>query len=272
MFRKEVMINFSDPFSIRELKELYNSNPAKGLLAFNERVETALKREVIIVEDKSNDWLAEELLVMGRNNLILPFFKWMFNSDQRRQLEKDITDKINLLAKTSKEKFDSLSDKVKNYSSLLKKNHIKDENIARKLDWGFIRYLSVFIGLPFFLAGYIANLIPYTVPRLICKTQIKDLRFYSSVYIGIGTVLYLIYFPVVLILLAVFAGWPGFLFGLVIPLLGYLVLFYKEVTNERFYTFLFWWKKLNNPSMVTELVSLRKEILNDLDKVDLKSA
>jgi glycerol-3-phosphate O-acyltransferase/dihydroxyacetone phosphate acyltransferase len=266
-FRKEVMINFHDPFSIKELKELYNINQAKALLAFNEKVVAGLKEQVIIIENPENDWIAEQLLMMGRNNFLLPFFRWKFDSDERRQMEKGISEKINYLSKTSKEVLDSLQDKVRKYTGLLKKNHLKDENIARKLDWGFVRYLSVLLGFPFFIAGYIANLIPYVVPRVICNTQIKDLRFYSSVYIGIGTVLYLVYFPVVLLLLGIFTGWTGFLFGLLIPLMGYLVLFYQEVVAERFHTFLFWFKKMKKPALISELVSLRKDIFNELEKV-----
>jgi hypothetical protein len=263
------MINFHDPFRVKDMKELYNTNQAKALLAFNEKVEAGLKEQVIIIDNPENDWIGEQLLVMGRNNLVLPFFRWMFDSDERRQLEKGISEKINFLSKTSKEDLDSLTGKVKAYTDLLKKNHLKDENVARKLDWGFVRYLFVIFGFPFFIAGYIANLIPYTVPEIICNTQIKDLRFYSSVYIGIGTVLYLIYFPVALILLAIFAGWTGLLLGLLIPPMGYLVLFYREVVLERSHTFRFWVRKMKNPKLISELVALRKEIFNDLEKVNL---
>jgi 1-acyl-sn-glycerol-3-phosphate acyltransferase len=266
-FRKEVMINFHDPFSIKELKELYNINQAKALLAFNEKVQAGLKEQVIIIESPENDWIAEQLLVMGRNSFVLPFFRWMFDSDERRQLEKRISEKINYLSKTSKEALDSLKAKVKAYTDRLEKNQLKDENIARKLDWGFIRYLSVIFGLPIFIVGYIANLIPYIVPRIICNTQIKDPRFYSSVYIGIGTVLYLIYFPVVLIFLRIFTGWTGLLLGLLVPLMGYLVLFYQEVVAERYHTFRFWLKKIKNPSIISELVTLRKDIINDLEMI-----
>lgn len=268
-FRKEVMINFHDPFSIKELKGIYKINQAKALLAFNKKVEEGLKEQVIIIENPENDWIAEHLLVMGRNNLVHPFFRWIFDSDERRLLEKGISEKINYLSKTSKEALDSLKGKVKAYTELLKKNHLKDENVARKLDWGFVRYLFVILGFPFFVAGYIVNLIPYTVPRIICNTQIKDLRFYSSVYIGMGTVLYMIYFPVVLILLGIFAGWIGLLFGLLVPLMGYLVLFYQEVVVERFHTFRFWLKKKKNPSLISGLTGLRKDIFDDLEKIVL---
>jgi glycerol-3-phosphate O-acyltransferase/dihydroxyacetone phosphate acyltransferase len=268
-FRKEVLINFDEPFSIKELKDLYQATPAKALLAFNERIEAGLKRQVIIVEDSENDWLAEQLLVMGRNNLVLPFFKWMFNSDDRRQLEKDICNRINHIAKNSTQHLESLVLKVRKYTDLLRKNNLNDENIARKLDYGFLRYISVLLGLPLFIAGYLANLVPYLLPRIICNRLIKDLRFYSSVYIGLGTVLYLIYFPVVLALSVIFLGWWGIPAAFAVPLSGYLVLFYQEVTVERFNTFRFWLKKVRDPKLIQELAALRTEIQNALNGINV---
>jgi glycerol-3-phosphate O-acyltransferase/dihydroxyacetone phosphate acyltransferase len=270
-FRKEVIINFDDPFSIKELKELHKTNPAKALLAFNEKVEVGLRKQVIIIENPENDWLTEQLLVMGRNNFILPFFKWRFDSDERRQLEKSIADKINFLTNNSKPALESLKNKAEIYSACLKKYNIKDENIARKLDWGFVRYLSVILGFPVFLVGYISNLIPFLVPRLICSFLIKDLRFYSSVYIGFGSVLYLIYFPLILIIAGTLGGWTGFLLGLLVPITGYLVLFYQEVITERYHTFRFWLRKIRDTKLIPELVSLRKEIINDLEKAEISN-
>lgn len=268
-FRKEVLINFDEPFSIKELKEMYQATPAKALLAFNERIEAGLKRQVIIVEDRENDWLAEQLLTMGRNDFVLPFFKWKFDNDERRQLEKNICDRINQISKTSKEEIGSLTVKVRRYSDLLVKHKLKDGNIARKLDYGFIRYISVILGLPVFIAGYLANLLPYLVPRIICNSLIKDLRFYSSVYIGIGTMLYLIYFPIVMALSIIYLGWWGIAAGFAVPLSGYLVLFYQEVCAERFHTFRFWLKRINNPGLIKELTALRSEIQNTLNNISV---
>jgi glycerol-3-phosphate O-acyltransferase/dihydroxyacetone phosphate acyltransferase len=268
-FRKEVLINFHEPFSIRELQEIYKISPAKALLAFNQKVEAGLNEQVIIVKNPENDWIAEQLLIIARNNFVLPFFRWRFDSDERRQLEKGITDKINFLSDALKPELVSIKEKVEKYTALLKKYNLKDENIARKLDWGFVRYLSVILGFPLFLAGYIANLITFIVPRVICKTLIKDLRFYSSVYIGLGTVLYLIYFPVIVILGWIFAGWAGVIAGFLTPFLGYLVLFYQEIVIERFHTFRYWLKRITEPALVSELVSLRNEITDLLGKVEI---
>ncbi|MDQ1332918.1 MAG: PlsC protein, partial [Bacteroidota bacterium] len=249
MFRKEVMINFGDPFSIRELRDVYQAHPAKALLAFNEKCDASLRKEVIIIEDPANDPLAENILTMARHNMSLPFFQWRFDTDDRLILEKKMADKINCLAKSSAEETRLLNEKVTAYIKQLKTNRLKDENFARRLDWGFLRYFALIAGFPVFLAGYISNLIPFLVPKFICDKLIKDPRFYSSVYISSGTVLYLIYFPVLLILAAIFTGWTGFLLCLIVPLLGYLVLFYREIFWERFYTLRYNIKSVTNRSL-----------------------
>ena len=268
-FRKEVMINFHDPFSIRELKDIYKENPAKGLLAFNEKCDAALRKEVIIIEDPKNDWLAEQLLKMERNNMVLPFFRWRFDTDDRRIKEKGVADKINHLAKRSPEDLEKLKEKVKTYSDVLVSSKLRDENISRKLDFGWLRYLAVIAGFPVFLAGYVGNLIPFIVPRSVCDRLIKDLKHYSSVYISSGTVLYLIYFPILLVLAAVFAGLTGFLLGLLVPFLGYMVLFYQEIFWERLRTLRFSLKSITNKPLIADLAVKRREIQNILDNINI---
>lgn len=265
-FRKEVMINFHEAFSIKELKEDYIKHPAKALLAFNEKVDSSLRKEVIIVENSENDWLAEQLLKMERNNHVLPLFRWRFKSDNRRISEKAVCEKINHISNTSKETLDSLTTKVKTYYDLMGKSRLKDENIARKLDYGWLRFLTIVAGLPVFLAGFISNLIPFVVPKFICDNLIKDPRFYSSVYVSTGTVLYLIYFPVLLILAGVLFGWQALLPVLLVPVSGYLVLFYQEIFRERMRTLRFIWEKSRNPSLIEELKSQRRQIFEELNK------
>lgn len=199
--------------------------------------------------------------------MVLPFFKWRFDTDDRRLAEKRVSEKINQLSRTSQEGLESLSAKVENYTNLLAKNRLRDENVARKLNWGVLRYFAVVAGFPIFIAGFIANLIPFFIPKIICDKLIKDLRFYSSVFVGSFTVLYLIYFPVLLILGAIFGGWTGFLLALLVPLSGYFVLYYQENFWERFRTLGFYLKRIFNPALIRELTSQRQTILEELDRV-----
>src|SRR5664280_295996 len=268
-FRKEVMINFSDPFSIKELKDIYRENPAKALLAFTQKCNESLLKEVIIIEDKANDWIAENLFIMERHNMVFPFFQWRFDTDDRRIMEKTLADKINHLSKTSKEDMETLKSKVKTYTEELSSTHLVDENFARKLDWGFLRYFAVIAGAPIFLAGYISNLIPFIVPRYICDKLIRDRRHYSSVYVSSGTILYLMYFPLLVILAVIFAGWEGLLLALLVPPAGYLALYYQEIFRERMRTLKFRIKSITNKNLIAGLASERKEIQDILDHIQV---
>lgn len=261
-FRKEVMINFHDAFNIKELKEQYIKNPAKGLLAFNKKVNDCLREEVIIIEDPANDWLAEQLFQITRNNYVLPFFKWKFDMDDRRLLEKELSEKINYLSANSTNKLEELTQRVTDYTALLKSRKLKDENIAREPDFGWLRYFAILAGFPVFLAGYVSNLLPFILPKFICATLIKDRRFYSSVYISSGTVIYLIYYPLIVLLAAVFTGWTGFFSALMLPFLGYISLFYAEIFFERMNTLRFRFESVRNPGIINDLKNQRKEIMS----------
>jgi hypothetical protein len=84
-----------------------------------------------------------------------------------------------------------------------------------------------------------------------------------------GTALYLIYFPVLLVLAGVFFGWTGFLSGLLVPLAGYLVLFYQEIFCERIRFLRFKYKSITNKPLVKELATLRSEIQDILTQISL---
>jgi hypothetical protein len=263
-FREEVLINYDEPFSIKDLKDLYISHPAKALLAFNEKVEEGLKRQVVIVNNSADDDIAEKVLVMSRNNMVFPFFKWLIRSDERLIMEKKVCDRINELSEKDPATLGTLKEKAANYFRLLSENGLKDKNIAWKPDYSMLRYIAVILGFPFFVAGYLSNLLLFLVPRAVCNSKIKDLRFYSSVYIAIGTVLSLIYFPAVVIVSVSLLGWWGLLAGLSVPVLGYLALFYIENFRERAATFRFWLKKARNPEFINGLIAARQEILSYL--------
>jgi hypothetical protein len=205
---------------------------------------------------------------MARNNIIHPYFKWRFESDDRRQAEKALSEKINYISSTSPELTGELRDKVEVYAGLLESNGLKDANIARKLDYGWLRYFALIAGFPVYVAGVLSNLLPFIVPRTLCSKLIRDPRFYSSFYITSGTLLYLIYFPLVMILAGVFAGLTGLMLTLLVPIAGYLALFYQETAKERFHTFRYWWKKGTDRSLVSDLFKQRSEIQEMVKKIN----
>ena len=266
-FRKEVMISFHDPIRIKDFKEEYVNNKAKALLSFNRKLEAALRKEVIIIENKKDDWLTEKLFEIFRNNNVISIFIWKTDSDDRRIMEKNISEKINYLSKESDSEIEHLNNLVKGYTEKLKINKIDDKNLARKLNYGFLRYFILVLGFPVFLFGYLSNIVPFTIPKYICDSKIRDPKFYSAANISIGTGIYIVYFPIILIIAGIFAGWWGLLAGLFVPVTGYLVLFYKEVFWERINTIRFNRLKKKQASLVEELLGERKKIIDFVENI-----
>ncbi len=75
------------------------------------------------------------------------------------------------------------------------------------------------------------------------------------------------YLPLFVLMVTFLIGWIGLLSGLIVPLAGYLVLFYKEVIKERYYTLRYTYHKWVNPKLIREMQVFRNEILSDLDGV-----
>jgi len=263
-FRKEVMINFHEAFSIRELLPAYEENPAKALLQFNARCEAALRDEVVIIDDPADDQVSEDLLAIKRNDMTFPFFGWRFADDRRLRMEKEVADRINSLSKDDPERHQMLKKEVDEYKALLSSRGLNDESVSGAPRRGWLRYITLFAGLPFMLAGYLLNLIPFIVPRLLSDTLIKDKRFYSSVYISAGTVLYLIYLPLLIVIGSVFAGWAGAVAALAVPLLGYWVLFYREIALERYYSLRYFLLHRGSPQVTDDLGERRRRIVEIL--------
>jgi len=107
------------------------------------------------------------------------------------------------------------------------------------------------------------------VPRALTRKFIKDSRFATLFYVSTGTVLYLLYFPLIMILSIVFFGWIGILIGLLVPVAGYLVLYYQEIFRERLNTLRFSLKSLTNKSLIANLKKQRSEIQTILDNIEV---
>jgi 1-acyl-sn-glycerol-3-phosphate acyltransferase len=98
-----------------------------------------------------------------------------------------------------------LADKVERYMAGVKELNIRDW-VVRDRGYGLLRtlwrFLSLVVTFPFFLYGFITNIVPFWLPVRLVR-NIKDLQFHSSVKAGLGI---LFIFPVWYLLLTLLAG------------------------------------------------------------------
>jgi hypothetical protein len=266
-FRQEVMIRFHEPIRIQELMDLYKENHAKAYLSFNRLLETAMREEMIIVEDSKNDKIAEYLFEIDRNNNPQAFFKWKSESDDRLTNEKNIADKINKLSENPGSEFHQFVKMVSDYFGILENKSIKDKCIAGKVKLGWIRNLAFGLGWPVFLYGYLTNIISFILPKYISDRNIKQPQFYMAVFMGIGTVLYMFYFPLIMVLFGLLFGWKGLIIGASFPFAGYMAIYYMEIWRDRIDFFRYKSVKRNNKDLIADLKAQRRNICSSFKEL-----
>jgi len=90
------------------------------------------------------------------------------------------------------------------------------------------RILLLALTMPFLVLGFLLNALPFYAAKLIAKKRVKLIEFYTPVRIGLTIVFMILYLAVFSIVGALSWGWPGFLFVLLTPILGYLAIIIRE--------------------------------------------
>ncbi len=159
-----------------------------------------------------------------------------------------------------------MAEKVEQYTTALKEMNIRNW-VVRDRGIGPLKSLVSFLGLlltfPFFLYGYLTNIIPYWLPVRMAR-NIKDLQFHSSVKAGLGFLLtFPLFYSITTLLLGIFTGpwWIWVIYLVTLFPMGKFALHWY-----------FWWKKTMRGSWFARklrrgdadaqaLVKLRAEIV-----------
>jgi 1-acyl-sn-glycerol-3-phosphate acyltransferase len=223
-FREEVMVRFAKPFAVADFKEIYEHTPAKAVLRFNAVLKQHLSESIIHIEDKSDESLAEKLLIINRNNQPEKSWRWKNPSAERLELEKKTCEMITALKK--KPDFPAVLQAVNTYFEALTKCQLQDKDFTQKPTI-VLQSLSVIIGFPLFLIGYILNFPPFYLAQWITTQKVYVVEFVDSVRLALGFILGLLYDSILLAILLTLNGLFGIFYWLIILLLGYGVLFYQ---------------------------------------------
>ena len=130
--REDLMVEFSKPIAVNDYKELYEENPSKAILAINEDIYKALEERAIIIEEKESEKFAEQYLEMTRNNNKIPMFPIYGHNPLQFEIEKKASERINILFRDFKEKFNTISTSANDYFNKLKEYNISDRDIVKK--------------------------------------------------------------------------------------------------------------------------------------------
>lgn len=176
-FRKEVHIGFAPSFDATQFLASYQESQAKGILAFNKKLEATLREVVIHIADRTREKTFQLAMEMALN-------------DKTHSLHALVSaaNRFNLLDQTPEGKA-LLDNRLKDYAALLSKSNVMDQTIAGAASSLPRLLISLILVAP----GYVLSWIPFTLVRKLVKGKVKLPEFVDSVRVAGGMILSLVF-------------------------------------------------------------------------------
>ena len=203
-FRGYLSVTVGKPFTIGEFFETYKIEPNKAFSALNEKARAAIKAMTLDIEDKEH-YEEYDILRQMRHTPLKELGKRSptpLYEQQREDIE--TVRKLDEMRATEPEKFTALMAGTREYLNGLQKLNFRDWliNYDIKATTLFFKALLLLALSPFFLFGFINNIIPFKLPEPL-KRKMNDKMFSSSVNYALSV---LISFPLWYLIIFV-AAW-----------------------------------------------------------------
>jgi len=254
-FREKALVEIGKPFGIREFLETYKENPNEAYLQFNNKARTILKSMVLDIEDAVHYEEYNFLREMIRRHRIKFNYKKYNYYDEFKEEKKSIGE-IDALKEKTPERFETLMATTKDYSESLKKLNFRDWLVNKKTTgFGLImKSLLMFILSPFFLFGFVNNVIPTFLVNYLTD-KIHDRVFIGSLRFVMGFLLLPFWYIGVCIAASLISN--NFLIGVSYTVLAFLSLFvyyrYRIIMLKLWHEWRYFFRRKEK-----EVISLKK--------------
>lgn len=267
-FRSDVFIHFGKPFTITEYEQLYKEDEKEAVLQLTESLKSNLEKLVVIVEDEKLDKLIRKIEILYRSKL-RDESKPGEKAPQDFYLSKEIVKAVQYYQSIRPEQKLDFEIKIDRYLKNLKKLKIRDTQLrsSRVPIQMLSNTLYFILGAPLFIYGYLVNIIPYLVAKLLSRKIIVRKDFLGSIKLAFGMFIFLIFYIIEFIVFASFTNiYWGILFVLSLYPAGVFTInfikTYYLMRGSLRYVNLF----LRNSNLVTKLKLERKELVDMLEE------
>jgi len=249
-FRGELFLNIGKPIDVKTYKELYFSDKQKSFTALSNDAETNLKELLVIVDDKENEVLFEQI------NEVL---KHKYHTGDYRNISKKFNNWV------KKIDLDTVKKCSSTYFSVLKKINIRDwvvhKHNSNSMGYLLLNFILLLVFSPLFIFGALLNYIPYKLPYNLTKRIVKVSDFFLSVNLGLGVFFYIIYHQIIMLYITIFFNNYFWYFFIAIPVFGYFALIYFEQLKKFMGVLRFVILKRQNPKVYHQVIHLRNRLL-----------
>ena len=260
------LLNIGKPFEFGELLDTYRERPEVAYRQLALKAQEHVRPLMLDIADKENFEQLDSLREIYREAKHGKAARRMRMSE-RLSSDQTMLDKFRRLKEESPERFAKFMEKTKNYSNLLGKLNLRNWLIGRKLDLLSMFLLSMLslVLAPLYAVLWLLDIVPYKIPEIVVN-KLKDKRMSASMRFGIGTVLSIPIWNLLLFGLSFTIPWTWwcsfvFLAILTISLIPFIALrhwFLKFYHRWRYFA------KQGKDAELKQAISLKAELVEEL--------
>ncbi|QQS51934.1 MAG: 1-acyl-sn-glycerol-3-phosphate acyltransferase [Bacteroidota bacterium] len=271
-FGKNLLVNYGKPIEVAEFWKDFEENPSIATNNLRDKLSEHMRQCMIDIQSEEYYDTYMHLREIYRPNLLNRLNLKQGNLLHQFQSDKILIEKLDLVLAANPQKIEAIHKLTQEYVFLRDDLQLR-EWVLRKngYSWAgiFLRSIASLVLLPVFLFGILNNWPNFFVPFWYVK-KIKDTQFRSTAAWGVGLVMQIIYYPILIMLGFVFLPvlWMKLLYIPLIPLSGlaaYRVytLLVKNRARIKFNL------AKNHSSDLRKAIVLRKKIIESLDSLTI---
>lgn len=270
-YRTELLVIFGDSISLSDYYDSYKKNKARAFNRLAENLSEKLKPlmiEIASVEYYDVYW-----------GLSMQYLKracevWTLNANDlydKFKAQKLIIASLERYEKEQPVDFSLFAEKTNRFLKLMKNLKLDAETLNRESISFFsltARFLFLLLASPFFIYGYINNILPYYLPIFACR-KLKDAQFHSSFKFALSLFLFPIFY-VIQILLAGWIfhwGWIPVIYFASLPVSAAIAWNYAKFFKKTIKIFRCFKGKTSGNKNFEEAKKLREEITSKIEKI-----
>jgi 1-acyl-sn-glycerol-3-phosphate acyltransferase len=167
-FRSAAYVRAAAPIKVADYREQYEKNPDAAIDALTQVIENQTRTITVDASDVKQDHLLGKVEQLIESNFWEEKGRALSPSERFSTAQKTVKTMQQLQA-NAPETYTFFENTIQQYFNLLKQNRLTEKAVATTKGSWFVTILLAIVNFPFFLVGFLCNILPYTIVELIWR-------------------------------------------------------------------------------------------------------
>lgn len=266
-FQSDVFVNVGHPIDLSEYRPPFNQDPKSATHLVMDKLQAELERRTIIIEDERLETLTGLIEKLYRSELRND----TLNQDKLHQdffLSREIVAAVQWFDRHHPDQVVGFERRIRAYLNHVERLNLRDTQLKKPLHRTTVLRLAFFLlaGFPLFLAGWLANILPFKLAEWVArKIRVRE-DFVGSIRLSAGMFIFLFTYLIQAGAVSLFTSWANGIACLLLfyPAGIYALYYLKSVFRLRYsLDYLFIWQKRS--ALILRLRAIRQELIQQLE-------